>query len=756
MTTKKGFKSTWTALAWLAGLLTLGSCSKEASSTADGADLAQSSRELSFSLGATLGIELGDLEARAISLSLNKNSKGQLVPKRKAFEDGEKVPVHTAIRNAAGTAYGVKTIEWTYIAKDKQLRLMQTDAGNDIIVKGNFNEGDEWFVAGVIGGNLLNDKEVAFAAKRVLSDTQAKEGQELSNLVVPYAFPWTAMTAETHKAKEENSNLHKYHYAGTLKPGGLLSAATFKPQGFVITAKLGNKTLADLKMEGFTIQTNAFIDNGFFDFASTESVSNGTEVAFKVEAETCPIEYSFDGEVLLSKQVPEARTYYLWAYPTEAGKTGKDTYTKVAMYGENQAPLPKDHTPDYTRTYLVDHISQTDKSYKSAKVYNLPINATTHVRLPIEYATYYDLAGGHDNGIIQKKVVGGTATSEDAFVPAMVRGPLRFANRQADGSERTGFRFAGGAYNHYYVADQMNQHDIYNPQGLKIRDMQIIDEDGNTVPFSSKYRIPDHDDLWGVYPRFGGSPALDPYYSGDITWGNTSNSIAGKIVHEEIKIGEGIRSDMALMQYYSAEWNAPRLLTTVRRTTARVVTAIRLQKAQDACTTSTLSKLFYNEDRHVYSPAPNNRLRSAYRYTLYTAPSIGSVDNGGTRSMLIEVVHLGDAPVTAAEIDQDSWWEANRDKALVAEAFLSEWAASPDSDNSPSGDNSFYSGGWSTYWGRNLFMNNSGVAQGTRVRNRNFGSNIQVQGSNIAQRSWLLSVRPFFNNAAMAEMYSRN
>lgn len=748
------------ALLGLTAVLALSACSKEQGSAKIDADIAQHSvSTVNFTLGA-LSASVDEDLPRSISLVLGRNKQNQLVPIRQKFTNGQKVPVHMVVRNESGTAYGTKTIEWTYSDADQQLHLHQGDAGNDIQVKGTFSAQDKWFVAGVIGGDLTEvqrsatdqtkDPIVHVKGERVLRTSQVVEGTALAHLKVPYAFPWTVLTMETYKGKDANG-LEKFAHGGELSAQNVLTPVTFKPQGFIIATKLGNNLADRLKMEGFSIQTDAFTDEVHFQFNPAGTIKAGDALTVLAKDERCPMEFSFldqanqSSSLFLEAKRKDDKTCYIWAYPTEKGKTASAIRSKISFYAENQTTPDK----DYSHTYLTDYEYTADKQKRTlaeARVYTLRVNATTHVRLPLEYMADYDLAGGRDNGFtfaLDRSVTNGS------------QGPLRFANRDRDGSARTDGRVEGAAYYHYYATDLpgMNTDATYNPQGLSIATQDVIDTDGNTIPFSSKYRIPDHDDIWGVLPRYGGANALNVYV--DPKTGNTIDMGATIFFNstftpgyptipilEEIKIGEGITAQTALMQYYVAIWNKPRKVPGRQVT----VTAIRLQKQEDGCELGNLSRLFTGEPQHLYTAALTNHLRSAYRYIMKFEGINIEGTSAGEPILTIEMVHLGNDATTATEIDQDAWWTQKEQEGKVIKRIFHKgpWGNINGSDIN-------YASNWITHWARNMY-NDSGVRtrfhylNDTPHRTQAQAGAATLQGANLMGRHASLLVRPFLKN----------
>lgn len=298
--------------------------------------------------------------------------------------------------------------------------------------------------------------------------------------------------------------------------------------------------------------------------------------------------------------------------------------------------------------------------------------------------------------------------------------------------------------------------------------MELIDDDGTKIKFSSKYRIPDHDDWWGVFPRYGGFGQLhrSGQYQQSISFNDLSlNPIAP--INEEVKVGVGTDPRTALMQYYKAQWNQVRKVQGVQGREA-VITAIRLQgqgttpDGKLLCDLSELEMSFYKEPLHIYPAALNNRLRCAYRYKVAYGPT---VTRGGDVAMTIEVVHLGDAEVhgkkktadypaelvnaTLADIDKDSWWSAREAEGKVIRRtfYKSPWKL-------PTVATPNYNGAWISHWSRSRLQRQEGdllgPIEGLRVRANyasDSGNNQGVMnGSNISVRNMMLTVRPFLKN----------
>lgn len=630
--------------AWLASLFLLG-CRADREEELK-SEQAQVRVELSLG-GLTAQIE--DDEIRALNFKWQNNDKGQLTPQRTLFDDGARVPVHTVIRDKSGSLYGEATLEWVYDAKRNELKLTQEDQ-DKIVLIGMGEEAlsrntEEVYIAGVIGGEL-KDGRVTIANDRILKAVEKAKGDDFQGLILPYAFPWTKVSLDLEQ-KDDTQNYAHATASGTGKPW---KPMVFKPQGFLIEAKLGNSLGMDIKAQGLTIFTRSFNDMGDFNL-KTSALEEGKMPVF--EGERCPAYYTFKDETLLKARGTEQYTYYIWAYPTQSGSKGTEELvsTRVTLRAERQ-----DGKEEVTHTYLTDYAAQvgssSGKKLADGRVYRLRANAFTHLHHPMDYMGKYSLAGGDGYGGVGASQVSFYLSNRDGNNPRgrVSADPHLFQNE----------------YYTVYFAKFLEKRE--NPS-LPYEKHTLIDEDGSEIIFESKYRIPEIGDIWSILFPFGlhNNYNVTRAYTNKGEFYGTSRPRIG-VFEDRMKLGEGdeYTPSTALLGKYSSEWNA------FRRVGNRwVMTALRFAKTSSC----EISKYYWDNDSNrgprgevmPWIPIQNDDMRTAYRY------SIGVVDTAEDGLLLIEAVHLGDekgagrAETTANAIQADSWWTANQSKVIRRE-----------------------------------------------------------------------------------------
>lgn len=665
-------KNVFKVIACSLALLALpASCSKERKGAEE---LAQAKESVELRLPSmTASLENGEGRAATTDLNLvvGANKAGKLVPKPK-FKDGEKVAVHMVLRDKSGKASGVGTLDWTYDQKTDRLVLKQTDEGNSIVVTGaDFDTNSEWYVMGFIGGSLTGQK-VAFMAERELYAVEETEGEELKGLKVPYVFGWTRVGVETEREKEGSS--YKYGYSRK-DDADMFKTVSFRPLGSVVAFKVGNSTEGSLKLNSFFVQTDAFVDNGTFDLNPNPGQvldPQALPVLGDTDA-TCPIEYTPREAKVLAAGQTEAATYYAWVYPTESARKQNGAYaTHIVLKGQQDGVV--------TNTFITDYAVK-GKQLTDAKVYPLKVNATQAVRLPLEYVAENDLSSDAD-------VFSGLA-------------PTRLFFDLGANSRR-------GLFIHDWVSKMTPTVDI--------RKLPLTDADGSTVVFEARYRVPEHDDWAGVVPSFGAGNgpngglgrgwdyAASP--ASGFHWATGSGTLLS--VDENIKIGSGDSnsSGTALLRRYSSSW--------VMLGSTNVIYAVRLGKLS-SCTPGVRNN-FGGEPARTYLPAPDNALRTAYRYTL-----------SGQR-LTIDIVHVGDDKTVtdAKSVADPAWWTARSGETISRTFNGFNWY---NAQSNTFGTN------WASYWASNATPEKGGH----RVR-----WNTQVmQGAPVFQKENGLLIRPF-------------
>lgn len=628
-------------------LLSLLSCSKE-----DNSEPTPSPQE-TYSISLDLSAELEISGTRSFQYQLGQNKNGEQVP-MPTFTPGQKVLVHMILKSNKN-AYGIASINWTYDAEKKRLVLKQSDAGNNIVVSGfNNDAGTRWYVSGLIGGSRVGSTSTTFAfeGERELTGVQ-QIGDAISKLKVPYAFPWTEVTIETNK-EQEASGSYKYGFVP------LSAGVTFKPRGALIAYKLGNDLPYGFKPTGFYTTSDAFVDQGVFDL-NTEIVADGLP-AWSNKANNCGsiMEYFFSSTTTPSTALTTGqmldKVYYAWVMPVSPAPTMAST--KVILRGE----APNSPHTDYTKAYYTSYTPNSVSGGKvvHGKVHPLTARATANVVLPIQLITDYNLAGGPSYGITQMP----SATQwPNGQVPEGTKGVLRFSNIASNGTPNPDphDNMASGYYNWFMVQpnDAMRYSAHFNPNSVNLHNMQLLDEDGQTIRLGDKYYAPHIDNLWGVFASY-------PYPQGYTKrWYDPAR---GDYDRQEImSVGQG-SGPGALSQYYRSWYRGGGALNPgpYDYASEHVIYAIRFEKRK-TCEPKTYD--FPKEGIRTYTSAPNDMLKCAYRFL-----RVGRWENNNKeisqwkrRRIQIDVVYLGEetTPTPLSSVANEGWWSARKNEGKV-------------------------------------------------------------------------------------------
>lgn len=703
--------------------LGLASCAKQSES-----ELEERTQErVLFTLnltGLSATLEGNSDELRSLVLEPNKDNR--LIPTPK-FQDGERVPVHTAIRNAKGDAYAVKTLEWIYDEKSKSLTLDRYDGHGFTVVgtqSGNYTRGETWYIAGVIGGKLIDGEVVFEDSKRSMSASEWKEGLEFSkdkNFEIPLAFDWIPVTI--------NADL-------TIGTGS--KVARFRPMGSILHVQLGNAmTEGVLQPNEFIITSNAFATGGKFQLKptgqATDVVTEQSDKLLFTPVEDCsrPYDLTAYGYTFPAGAVNQA-DHYLWVMPTAVGRSGAGIWTQIILRGEREQSF-KDYTNNFYTT-----ATQQARPMQDGVIYHVKTNALESVRLPIEYVADYNLAGGRrDEG----------AGYQSSPIGIGVGGDLRFQNRRSDGSLIP-------SYYQDYVASGTPSSNVYNyrillgevdatinPQGKHINELTVWDTDDSKIPLGSKYHVPSHDEWWGTWISFGAGGNISPNYSGGFDWTPTANSPSGA-VNEHIAVGQAYSPTQGLRRYYTSEFSKP--VAGSSASNRGTIYAIRFDKPTPAtgklCVEpQVLDGNFLNESR-IYYPAPDRSMRCAYRYRLMGNRLTSSLVD--SRNMLqVSVVYLGDNQTTLADVQSEAWWSAQEAQRRVHTRHYTA--------------DGYYQRGtvfksWATYHAAEL----RNEASTNRVRfNQNF---FQGYNSYTISGNHYQSIRLHYNNEVATQMAQTN
>lgn len=616
-------------------------------------------------LAAEISVANEELRATHVDYQMGKNQRGQVVPLPK-FVDGQQVPVHTIVKSSDGIRV-VKTINWTYVESAKTLRLKQTDHGGDYITIPNFNNdnGRKWYVAGMIGGDL-NGYQVEFNGEKVLTETDGSENSIAGSLHVPYYFTWTELTIDEQKGKTTGTT--SYRYASALSQ----TARKFQPLGSLIAYELGNAVAGTTSLipESFTVSSNAFTDQGYFNLDNTPV----TDVVPKWVASTCAPEmtYSFSSTptaLTLGSTAP-AKKYYAWVMPYETSPAEVRTRVMIRFQSTPFESLPEIHKRDYTRTYFTSYVP-SGAVPQSGKIYTIKAMANRNLKFPLQYVTEYNLAGGAGDGATNKRYVKnfqvtnyyGTYTT---YTPDGVLGAkMRFSNRNSSGvvDENGHLNDRSGYYSWHLASGKIVQlpEGGYS-DGTSIADGTLIDMDGTEIRLGTKYRTPEIDDLWGVFPV--GATAVDENgANGGLTW-----VVLSERQEERLKVGEGTT---AFVQNYTS-----RYASQTKDAETHVVYGIRFGRQEDCISYAYKPRYieywdiwdYSNEliNRGTYVAAPDDAMRTAYRYT-----RVGSKVRWESRNatvtwdqmlrnrIIVEAVYLGNEiqKTSLADISTDEFWD---------------------------------------------------------------------------------------------------
>lgn len=372
------------------------SCNKEQETIATDSDT-----PLTLTLAAEVSVN--DDALRALTFELEKNSKNQLVPMPK-LNDGDKVPVHTMLKSTDG-ASAIATVNWTYKAQTKQLVLKNGDAGNSFVVS-NFHPDNpaRWYVSGFIGGER-NGTQISFEGERILSPA-TNAGDAIEGLKVPYSFGWAAVEINTESQVDAN-NSHLHGFA-QLPNQNLV----FKPHGALIAYKLGNNLSHDINMEQFIVSSDSYGDMTTFDM-NTE-LTEGKRPTYTLKSCANVMPYSLRNKAFekLPANTAHNKTYYAWVIA--ATDLPSEANTRVTFNGHPVVPREDDYTGKYLTSY--EPSTRSKGLIAEGRIHTLRAMATASVRIPLEYLTEYNVAGG----------------ALDGYMVNPVRQTLRLVSKNAD------------------------------------------------------------------------------------------------------------------------------------------------------------------------------------------------------------------------------------------------------------------------------------------------------------------------------------
>lgn len=611
----------WLMLAIATGVFV--SCSQDATEPSVSPETGET-----VTLNLSVEVSVDNEEVRALNHKLGENSHGQIVPMPE-FADGEEVEVYTVIKSdRSGATPTIAALKWKYDAAKKKLVLRSST--HDLTIA-NFNNDNstKWYISGFIGG-ALNGTQIEFMGTRVLKGFDGNAGEALGSMDIPYAFGWTELTIETNKGKTANSNSYRFAKVDTEKN------VKFKPLGTLLAVKLGNKQPAGaytFTLKGFTLSSNAWYDQGAFELNTAIPATDPQKKLPEWKESTCAgdMYYTFASGHEPGAIAPNAeldKTHYVWVMPNQVVPTGAAD-VRVMFKGTSSRPETADYK-DYTNIWFTDYTTVGKASQgkvTEGKVQTLRANASHRLSLPIEYVTEYALAGGD----------GFTSVPAMSPLPAGVQGNLRFATSHRNDQS--------GYYNWYKVAGR--HHAVHNPNSGNLQ--TAVD-----VAFGAdKYYLPTQDQLWGIFP----SPEI---YSRSWVATATLNR------NESMRVGSG-RDEFK--QSYLSDYSAG---SSVNNTTSdATIYAIRFKaRLRTSCAPIRMEGWDYDaatgtNRSHMYTSAPDNSLKCAYRYRRVGGSSAWNSRQSLDTQLIVDVVYLGEEATELSTISSDSWWTTKQTEGKV-------------------------------------------------------------------------------------------
>lgn len=542
---------------------------------------------------------------RAVGFQVGVNTLNQLVPIPK-FNDGQQVPVHTIVRGNNG-AYAVKTINWKYSAEKGRLVLEVNDADNDLTIS-NFNNDTEWYVSGLIGGELDGTTVKMDMPTRALRGVTVSNGVDIGEVEVPFAFGWTKLKLHTQ--------------VGNSFQVGDATPAVFKPRGAFIGYKLGNK-LADgytFTPTGFTVTSDAFGDKGSFELNSTPIAGKLPEwtEARAISTMTYTLATSVTSPYPSNENAVSSLTYYAWVMPTRGAESGtiQQAKNRIMLKGMS-SKYAANPQKDYTKTYYTDYLvpTVTNGKVRHGRVHRMTARATQRVFAPIEYVTEFNLAGGSSLSSIS---INGIANQQ----PEGIKGSLRFSNFLSNGSlSPTPYK---NDQSGYYAWSELTSTTLQATFG------------------AGKYFIPEVDHMKAAWPIRK-------------DWTNQPQEMNQA---ELIQIG----ANQQMYRHFLSDYSANKPVNN--NTENAVFYAIRFKQTTN---TNTLSRTYYGQTERTYQPLLDNTLKCAYRYTRVGGADSWNTSNNQNMSnhLRVDVVYLGEEEQTdLSTITNDSWWNARSSQTL--------------------------------------------------------------------------------------------
>ncbi len=513
---------------------------------------------------------------------------------------------HCFLRKAGTTTQVYALIDWTATtAADGSITLNTKTSELTLLSSGSSTvttpqAGETWYIAGIAGDGNLNADRTKVDFKYDATKDDALEAHQAR---VPLSFGWTPFVVAAASGERAPK-----------------ITVTFRPQGSLLKVTVNNTTAVNSGQFGvsgpITVTTNALTTDGAFDYTpSTTTVVEGANPTFSFASATA-VEEVITRNATVSANASKA--YVLWGYPRPADHLASgSSFSTVTT-------IPPYRT--YNSTAKTAAVTRT-RAYANAIGYPTTVYVERPI-LPIEYMTEYNLAGGTDFMVIPTNSSDSKGTS----------GSLRFSNRSADGSIESA-PYANNLSGYYSWNLAMG-----TSSGVKLEDQNLIDTDGATIVLKSKYRLPDADDHWNIFPT-----------------DNTSFQHSTTIDRTEYgKTTDGTR------QTYRSQYS--RVYTGVPTTNDVTMYAIRQQKALSGDTERT----FTTNEGSVwnYPKATTDAMACAYRYVRRGAFSADNL----TEHLTVDVVYLGAGSSETLETlaqKNESFWTSGISRTFPATGYVS-------------------------------------------------------------------------------------
>lgn len=586
-----------------------------------------------LSLSFEAEVEGDDTMLRAFDYVMTEAQKPDgtttIIPKLNIDPSTQTIIVHTAVANKAGTIYGAADLAWEYTPASgnnkARLRCHLLDVPLTSETAFTPTSSEEFYVTGIIGGNLLNirnsNQRVDFSNPNTVLKSVSSAGDHIE-LEVPFAFKWTKLKIFTDPQTGKHIGSTFFNSGGQRDDALVVD---FKPLGSLIGYQIGNGTDVDVTPEEFFVQSRLFGHSGSFNMRTPVTTGDGfPSWTFDQCAHEMWYTFAPNNSVgRLEANQKSSKRYYTWVMPNAQGTGGTRIVAFATSSTQANTPLNRYWATDYTR-------ARSPQQHK-AHLLRFNISKSAGIRIPVEDISQYNLAGGE-----QYMYKFDQSLSNINPWPART-GDLRLSQEQTIAES--------GMYNLYVVAGIYDAE--YNPDNLNLSEANIIDTDGVTRPLKTNFYIPSMDDWAGVIP-----PSVK------LSWTATAPTTAAG---EKIRLGGG--TDAPTMITTTSEYSKGYTLSTTQDNGNRAIYAIRFRDARVASVSTGGS----------CGRSMELRLTTAfrYRYLRTTYPA------GKRYALAIDVVYLGNEATgmvadDLASLPETFWTNTNS----VSDATKGAWVTS--------------------------------------------------------------------------------